>query len=314
MSQVSQPYSALEQFRQGLTAFWQFSRPHTIIGTSLSVWALYAIALSQTPTASFGDSWGQLLGSWMACLCGNVYIVGLNQLEDVDIDRINKPQLPLASGDFSRMTGARIVAVTGLLAIILAWGLGYSLLVTVGLSLVIGTAYSLPPIRLKRFPLWASFCIFTVRGIIVNVGLYWHFSRVLSPSGVFPPELWALTGFILGFTFAIALFKDMPDIEGDARYNISTFTLRLGTQTVFRLGLGAIAGCYLGMMVAGFVWLSGVNALGLAVSQLAALGLLLWQSQKVDLQDKISITSFYQFVWKLFFLEYLMFPAACWLG
>ncbi|MGL5063740.1 MAG: homogentisate phytyltransferase, partial [Microcoleus sp.] len=29
-----------------LMAFWEFSRPHTIIGTSLSVLALYAIAQS----------------------------------------------------------------------------------------------------------------------------------------------------------------------------------------------------------------------------------------------------------------------------
>ena len=48
-----------------LYAFWKFSRPHTIIGTSLSVLGMYLIAfdaqiaLSQLPTnvrASFADS------------------------------------------------------------------------------------------------------------------------------------------------------------------------------------------------------------------------------------------------------------------
>src|SRR3712207_8755450 len=48
------------------------------------------------------ESLEQLLGAMLACLCGNVYIVGLNQLEDVEIDRINKPHLPIAAGEFSR--------------------------------------------------------------------------------------------------------------------------------------------------------------------------------------------------------------------
>ena len=36
----------------------------------------------------------------------NIYIVGLNQLHDVEIDRVNKPYLPLASGDLSVGAGA----------------------------------------------------------------------------------------------------------------------------------------------------------------------------------------------------------------
>ncbi len=81
----------------------------------------------------------------LACLCGNVYIVGLNQLEDVEIDRINKPHLPLASGEFSRRQAIAIVALAGLLSLLIAIAEGPFLLATIGLSLMIGTAYSLPP-------------------------------------------------------------------------------------------------------------------------------------------------------------------------
>ena len=34
----------------------------------------------------------------LALLCGNGYIVGINQIYDVDIDTINKPFLPVAAG------------------------------------------------------------------------------------------------------------------------------------------------------------------------------------------------------------------------
>ena len=76
-------------------SFWKFARPHTIIGTTLSVLALYIIAMGDGSNffdeSFFIYSLILLLITWISCLCGNVYIVGLNQLEDVEIDRINKP-------------------------------------------------------------------------------------------------------------------------------------------------------------------------------------------------------------------------------
>ena len=34
--------------------------------------------------------------------CGNAYIVGINQIYDVDIDKVNKPFLPVAAGEISK--------------------------------------------------------------------------------------------------------------------------------------------------------------------------------------------------------------------
>jgi len=36
-----------------------------------------------------------------ALLCGNGYIVGINQIYDEDIDKVNKPFLPVAAGELS---------------------------------------------------------------------------------------------------------------------------------------------------------------------------------------------------------------------
>lgn len=325
MSQISPKTSIRSQinvFQQPadwLYSFWKFSRPHTIIGTSLSVLGVYAIALAETSASvdillqSLSSSWGQLLGSWLACLCGNVYIVGLNQLEDVEIDRINKPHLPIAAGEFSRTQAKLIVGTLGILALLLAGWLGWWLFLMVSVSLAIGTAYSLPPIRLKRFPFWAALCIFSVRGAIVNLGLFLHFSDRVSGTVLFPPaSVWALTLFIVVFTFAIAIFKDIPDSEGDKQYNISTFTIELGQQAVFNLARWVITGCYLGMILAGGLWLSpAVNPVFVGITHLLLVGVMWWRSQSVDLHDKIAIAQFYQFIWKLFFLEYLIFPVAC---
>jgi homogentisate phytyltransferase/homogentisate geranylgeranyltransferase len=320
MSQVSPKSSAAvcptplhftKHPRSWLYAFWKFSRPHTIIGTSLSVWSVFAIAALSTPPGIGPDLTypliKSLLPTLMACLCGNVYIVGLNQLEDVQIDRINKPHLPLASGEFSRQQGIRIVSLMGVLSLVIAALQGSYLLGMVAVSLLIGTAYSLPPIRLKRFPFWASVCIFTVRGVVVNLGLFLHFNQGFP----IPATVWLLTLFIVVFTIAIALFKDIPDIEGDRQYQISTFTLRLGASKIFGLTRWIITSCYMGLILAATLGVPGVNAPLLISTHLAAIALFWWRSLQVDLKNKASISRFYQFIWKLFFLEYLLFPLIC---
>ncbi len=320
----------LPKFNQ-ISALWKFSRPHTIIGTSLSVCGLALMAFALTKPHQIFSLNTYLLGvfiSWCACICGNIYIVGLNQLEDVQIDLINKPHLPLASGEFSQRQGQFIVGITGVIAIVLALLGGPFLLGVVGISLLLGTAYSLPPIRLKRFPFWAAFCIFTVRGVIVNLGLFLHFQWLLQFQGktwgllpeiiisnsslpLLPLEIWVLTLFVLGFTLTIALLKDIPDIEGDRTYNINTFTVRLGGKTVFNFSLIVLTICYLGITIAGVFLLPSVNRVMLASSHLLLMGFMLGKSQGVEMEDKSAIATFYQFIWKLFFLEYIIFPITC---
>lgn len=321
MSQISpkkSPPSQPATKSSWLYAFWKFSRPHTIIGTTLSAIGLFVIALSQIDRFALSDL-QIVIWALIGCLCGNVYIVGLNQLEDVAIDQINKPQLPLASGELSRRQAQSIVAVTGILAIAIALWQGRWLLATIGLSLIIGTAYSLPPVRLKRFPFWASFCIFTVRGAIVNLGLFLHYQQQFNQPTQVSAIVWALTAFILVYTFAIAIFKDIPDLEGDRRYHIRTLTIRLGQQAVFKLARLILTLCYVSMIAAALFWpaiATEANAIVLVVSHTVAIGLLWFYSLRVDLANKhaagtISYAQFYQLIWRLFFLEYLLFPIAC---
>lgn len=292
--------------RQG----WRFSRPHTIIGTSLSVVALWAIALFTTGQPLTLGAILTLALAWLACLAGNLYIVGLNQLFDIDIDRINKPHLPLAAGAFTRRQGWRIVAIAAFLALTLSIG-GLWLWLTVALSLGIGTAYSVPPIRLKRFSFWAAFCILAVRGVVVNLGLSGHFNQQFDGAGI-PGPVWILTGFVLLFSIAIALFKDVPDLEGDRHYQIQTLTIALGKPAVFALCCTLIAFCYGLMIAVGLLALPGLAPSIMIGGHLVLLLALGWRSRRVDLGDKGAIARFYQFIWLLFFAEYFLFPLACW--
>src|SRR6185503_16424282 len=130
--------------RSAPALLWRFSRPHTIVGTTLSVLALFAIATTAFPGQPLGAELFDLFWTLVAAWCVNVYIVGINQLEDVEIDRINKPFRPVA--------GWRIVVACAVIPLVLAVTQGVAELVAVALGLAIGTAYSVPPLRLKRFP------------------------------------------------------------------------------------------------------------------------------------------------------------------
>jgi homogentisate phytyltransferase/homogentisate geranylgeranyltransferase len=285
-----------------VVVLWRFSRPHTIIGTTLSVLGLYAIAAAQGHATSAPD----LLATLVAALAVNVAIVGVNQITDVEIDRVNKPYLPIASGELSLRGAKAIVAGCTLLPLAMALTQGAVETVAVASALIVGALYSLPPARLKRFPVAASLSITGVRAIVVNVGVYWHFAHTVDPPVV------ALCLFVLPFSFAIAILKDVPDIEGDRRFKIRTFTVRLGPDAVFRTGLAALALAYGGMIVAGAPLLAGdADPAVLVAGHLGAAALLAHWARVAGPHDPERFTRFYLRVWMLFFLAYVLVPVAC---
>jgi homogentisate phytyltransferase / homogentisate geranylgeranyltransferase len=283
---------------------WRFSRPHTLLGTFISAVGLYAIAVSELPGSGLDDLfWVIVAGAGV-----NVAIVGINQITDVDIDRINKPHLPLAAGDLSREAAWRIVAVAALVPVVLALTQGALELAAVVAALAVGAVYSLPPVRLKRFPVVASLCISGVRAVAVNLGMYGHFALAFNHGSLtIAPSVWALTAFVLPFSFAIAVLKDVPDIEGDRRFRIATFTVRLGARRAAQLGISALVVAYVGMIVLGPLLVDDADPAVLAAGHSAALAVLIAFARRADPAD---FSVFYMRVWALFFAEYVLVPVA----
>ncbi|MFT7120105.1 MAG: homogentisate phytyltransferase/homogentisate geranylgeranyltransferase [Neolewinella sp.] len=294
-----------------MITFLRFARAHTIIGTSLSLLTLYLMA-----SRFVGEHDWMMFGiSLFSCLCANIYITGLNQLTDIEIDKINKPYLPLASGAYSVSTGKWIVGVCGVLAVLSClWYIPY-LALTVLSSLALGTAYSAEPLRLKRYHFWAAFCIIVVRGLIVNLLLWLHFSTALGarlmelafmPSEVevqVPGNVVLLTVVIFVFGLIIAWFKDLPDTEGDEEHGIRTMSLIRSPEWVYRAGAWLLAGT----LLAAGTWslFSGATFLGIGfLVLLAGFG---FNTTRLDLSDQKSIAAFYQGTWGVFFGVYVLF-------
>jgi len=196
-----------------LMVLWRFSRPHTLIGSALCIPALslFAAPAGMAAPALVSTLVPVVLYATLPSLLINIYITGLNQLFDVEIDKVNKPKLPLASGEMSIPAGWATV----LTCLALGVGLGLApsplaspaLLATLLGSVFLGTIYSTPPFRLKRFPLMASFCIMSVRGALINWGFFQHAATTAFGAATLPAgRLAALTGIYVSIYLYICLY------------------------------------------------------------------------------------------------------------
>ncbi|XP_020594133.1 probable homogentisate phytyltransferase 1, chloroplastic [Phalaenopsis equestris] len=193
-----------------LDAFYRFSRPHTVIGTALSI-----VSVSLLSVENFNDFsppfFTGLLQAVIAALFMNIYIVGLNQLFDIEIDKVNKPTLPLASGEYSFRTGTAIVSIFAIMSFAIGWVAGsWPLFWALFISFILGTAYSinLPFFRWKRFAVVAAMCILAVRAVIVQLAFFLHMQTFVfrRPASFSKPLIFA-TAFMTFFSIVIALFK-----------------------------------------------------------------------------------------------------------
>ncbi|XP_017698261.2 probable homogentisate phytyltransferase 1, chloroplastic isoform X2 [Phoenix dactylifera] len=292
-------------------AFYRFSRPHTVIGTTISIFSVSLLAIKDLSDISPLFVTG-LLKAVVAALFMNVYIVGLNQLFDIEIDKVNKPYLPLASGEYSVTTGIAIVSAFAVMSFCVGWVVGsWPLFWALFISFILGTAYSIniPFLRWKRFAVVAAFCILAVRAVIVQLAFFLHMQTFVfnRPANFSRPLIFA-TAFMSFFSVVIALFKDIPDIDGDRIFGIQSFSVRLGQMRVFWICVYLLEMAYSVAMVIGAtsscLWSKFVTVLGHAI-----LASVLWnRARSLDLMSKAAITSFYMFVWKLFYAEYLLIP------
>ncbi|XP_044440254.1 homogentisate geranylgeranyltransferase-like isoform X2 [Triticum aestivum] len=294
-----------------LCAFYQFCRPHTIFGTIIGI-----TSVSLLPMKSLDDFTATVLKGYLealaAALCMNIYVVGLNQLYDIQIDKINKPGLPLAAGEFSVATGVFLVVTF----LIMSFSIGIRsgsvpLMCALVVSFLLGSAYSIeaPLLRWKRHALLAASCILFVRAILVQLAFFAHMQQhVLARPLAATKSLVFATLFMCCFSAVIALFKDIPDVDGDRDFGIQSLSVRLGPQRVYQLCISILLTAYGAATVVGA---SSTNLIQKIITVFGhgLLALTLWQrSRHFEVENQARVTSFYMFIWKLFYAEYFLIP------
>ena len=151
--------------------------------------------------------------------------VFFNDVADYAIDMISNPQRPLPqkiiTKNHSLVLGWVFLFISLVLAIMLSW----QIFITLALYHLLSWIYSMPPLRLKRFPLVATFVAALASLTIIFVGI-----AILVPNAsprLFPMPI-ALT-LLIGYTLCLPL-KDFRDIDGDKADDIKTIPVLFGIQ------------------------------------------------------------------------------------
>ena len=303
--------SPLDKMEALIGAIWKFVRPHTIRGTLLGTTALVSKVLIENPELIQLSLFPRALLGLLALLCGNGFIVGINQIYDVEIDKVNKPYLPIAAGELSLpMAWAFCLATAIGGATIVAMNFGPLITSLYTFGLFLGTIYSVPPLRLKRFALPAFMIIATVRGFLLNFGVFHATRAALRLPFVWSPPVLFITIFVTVFATAIAVTKDLADIDGDKQFGIETFTTKMGVKNVSYIGSGLLLMNYvfaIGLSVFNPTWFN--QKIMITVHAILATYLIA-KTRKLEKAGftQSAVQTYYQDVWKLFYSEYLLLP------
>ncbi len=189
---------------------------------------------------------GKPAGPWSALvpvlsifmLSASAYM--LNDVFDLEVDRISNPGRPLPSEELS----SRQVQIVGCMLLLagasLTFVYGSALSFALGLILcLMVVAYSAPPLRLRRF-LIAPYVT-----IAASAALSFLLASSFQSPSVSPSVALACI-LIFGYSFGSCTVKEFKDIEGDSRTGVRSLPVALGPDRAARVTIPLyLASCLL---------------------------------------------------------------------
>lgn len=220
-----------------LGAAWRLARPFTLLAPALgmvsgSMVALGTLRLRDPRAAAEGADLvirhlPMILGGGLLAALLNVASNAVNQIFDLAIDRVNKPERPLPAGDMTIAEAWLLAALAAAWALGLAWALNPTTFVIVAFTALVVYAYSGPPFRTKRFWWAANPTIAVPRGTLLFVA---GWTAVDGDARLGSMLLWVLGSMYGLFILGAATTKDYADMKGDAADGCVTLPLRFGVR------------------------------------------------------------------------------------
>jgi 4-hydroxybenzoate polyprenyltransferase len=211
-------------------AYVELARPFTLLPPALGVLSGAASAWGagdSKPAITAALLLPVLWGTLMAAVL-NAANNAINQIYDLDIDRVNKPKRPLPSGSLSLHEAWIFTFLTFALSWVLAYAASpderHECFWIVIFTTFLCWAYSAPPLWTKRRGFLANITIAIPRGVLLKVA---GWSTVKTIVGVEPWYIGAIFGF---FLLGAASTKDFADIEGDRAGGCKTLPILYGVK------------------------------------------------------------------------------------
>ncbi|XP_052109362.1 naringenin 8-dimethylallyltransferase 2, chloroplastic-like [Arachis duranensis] len=310
-SHEAEPHSQtiLKSIIHALDAFRKFSRFYAFIAMIVGSFSSSLLAVDNLSELSptFFNGFLQYVAAFFFM---HMYIVGVNQLADLEIDKINKPYLPLASGVYSFRNGVILVTSFLFTSFGVGWIIGSKpLLWALFGSFFLMSAYSvdLPLLRWKKSTILSVMANVFSMLISFNFGPFFHMKVfMLKKKAIFPRSLVFATAVMGIFYGIIMLAKDISDIEGDKMAGLQTLAVRLGPKKVFWFCVFLLEMAYgVAIMIGAsspFFWSKFFVVLSHAI-----MALFVWyRATLVDLSSKDSLQAFYMVIFKLIYTENIL--------
>lgn len=220
---------------------------------------------------------GGLAVAALAAMCigaaGNV----INDIVDLPIDRINRPDRPLPQGDVSVSQARRVWVVLSLIGLILAAWISMTHVILAGAAVVLLFAYSA---WFKQQPLIGNVTVAVLTALALLFGGLVAWETLMA----MPPALMAGMAFAVVTTLAREIIKDVEDVAGDAMAGIRTLPIIAGVRVSVWVTIGLLLLTLVGLPLALAV---GLPPLFLALSLPAAAGLLVSIWFLLDIRDDL---------------------------
>jgi 4-hydroxybenzoate polyprenyltransferase len=161
----------------------------------------------------------------------------VNQITDLDIDRVNKPKRPIPSGRISVNAAAAIAAILYFICFVVAYfAIGWAFFLVILIGAAFSWAYSIPPVRTKNSPILANPTMAFPRGVLLIVAGYAAQLELTGRLDIFwaNPAPWAAGVIMFLFLLGGASTKDFADIEGDKAFGARTIPVVLGIRRASR--------------------------------------------------------------------------------
>ncbi len=216
-------------------AYVRLSRPFTLLAPAVGMVSGSLVALGTLRGRPGVPADGELLLSHLGPVLAGAALAALlnaasnavNQIFDVAIDRVNKPDRPLPKGEIQAGGAWAFAAATAAAALGIAALLNAATLLVVAFTALVVYAYSGPPFRTKRFWQLANLTIAVPRGTLLFAAGWIAVDGDARLDSMLLRVLGAMYGlFILG----AATTKDYADMEGDRREGCITLPIRFGVR------------------------------------------------------------------------------------
>lgn len=104
------------------------------------------------------------------------------------------------------------------------------------------------------------------------------------------------------------LFQDLPDIEGDRKFQIETFASKYGIKNIANVASLVLASAYVAAIVLPVVLPGQFRTVPMVIGHSLYLLYFVYSYNKFDPDSMSSLKSFYKAIWNLFYLEYCLYP------